>query len=308
MVKVAFQGEQGAYSEIAALKYFNDRVINKASSSVHLVACYSFQDVFQKIQNGECEYGIIPIENSSYGSVFDTYDLLQQYHFKIIGELNLQITHHLLGLKKISFNKIKKIYSHPQALGQCSKFIKKIGNLPSGEAIPTGESLLAKPSLREKNIKIIPTYDTAGSAKILIDNKEEDVAIIASRESARIYNLKILKSAIQNNKENYTRFLIINKKQTKTKFDKPKSSISFELKSMPGALFKALSVFALRDIDLVKIESRPIPHKPFEYLFYADLMGNLKDDKIKKALAHLSELAISIKDFGTYETGKTYTG
>jgi len=285
LVKVAFQGEQGAYSEIAALKYFNDRVINKARSSVHLVACYSFQDVFQKIQNGECEYGIIPIENSSYGSVFDTYDLLQQYHFKIIGELNLQITHHLLGLKKIPFNKIKKIYSHPQALGQCSKFIKTL-----------------------KNIKIIPTYDTAGSAKILIDNKEEDVAIIASRESARIYNLKILKSAIQNNKENYTRFLIINKKQTKTKFDKPKSSISFELKSMPGALFKALSVFALRDIDLVKIESRPIPHKPFEYLFYADLMGNLKDDKIKKALSHLSELAISIKDFGTYEIGKTYTG
>lgn len=285
MVKVAFQGEQGAYSEIAALKYFNDRVINKTRSSVHLVACYSFQEVFQKIQNGECEYGIIPIENSSYGSVFDTYDLLQQYHFKIIGELNLQITHHLLGLKKIPFNKIKKIYSHPQALGQCSKFIKTL-----------------------KNIKIIPTYDTAGSAKILIDNKEEDIAIIASKESARIYNLVILKSAIQNNKENYTRFLIINKKQTKIKFDKPKSSISFELKSMPGALFKALSVFALRDIDLVKIESRPIPHKPFEYLFYADLMGNLKDDKIKKALAHLSELAISIKDFGTYEIGKTYTG
>lgn len=285
MVKVSFQGEQGAYSEIAALKYFNDRVINKTRSSVHLVACYSFQEVFQKIQNGECEYGIIPIENSSYGSVFDTYDLLQQYHFKIIGELNLQITHHLLGLKKIPFNKIKKIYSHPQALGQCSKFIKTL-----------------------KNIKIIPTYDTAGSAKILIDNKEEDIAIIASKESARIYNLVILKSAIQNNKENYTRFLIINKKQTKIKFDKPKSSISFELKSMPGALFKALSVFALRDIDLVKIESRPIPHKPFEYLFYADLMGNLKDDKIKKALAHLSELAISIKDFGTYEIGKTYTG
>ncbi len=289
MIRVAFQGEQGAYSEIAAIKYFNNKIIDNLSKaqrgSIKLVSCYSFREVFEKIKKSECEYGIIPIENSSYGSVFDTYDLLQQYHFKIIGELNLQITHHLLGLKKIQLKKLKKIYSHPQALGQCSKFIKTL-----------------------KNIKIVPTYDTAGSAQILIDNSEKDAAVIASKESAKIYNLLILKSAIQNNKENYTRFLIINQKQTKSKFDKPKSSISFELKSIPGALFKALSVFALRDIDLVKIESRPIPHKPFEYLFYADLMGNLSDDKIKKALSHLSEIAISIKDFGTYEIGKTYTG
>jgi arogenate/prephenate dehydratase len=274
MIKVAFQGEKGAYSEIAALKYFGKKVLFSPS--------LTFNEVFDKIRRGTVQYGIVPIENSLYGSVYETYDLLIKYSFQIIGECNLQIRHNLLAKKKIELDEIKEIYSHPQALGQCSEFLKRMSKS-----------------------KIFPSYDTAGSAKI-INTSELNYAIIASKEAAAIYNLKILRRDIQNDVYNFTRFLILGKLSDKKKFNKPKSSICFELKSIPGALFKALSVFALRDIDLLKIESRPIPHKPFQYLFYIDFKGELKDTRIKQAINHLSEISISIKENGTYETGKIF--
>ena len=275
MYKVAFQGESGAFSEIASKKFFSDNIITSPS--------FSFEEVFIKVKKGSADFGVIPIENSLYGSVFESYDLLLKYSLTIVGELNLQINHHLLASDDYNLNHIKKVYSHPQALGQCSIFLKKLNNA-----------------------ELVPTYDTAGSALISLKDKSVANAAIASREAAEIYKLKILKSNIQNNRENFTRFLVISKNNIDNKFTKPKTSICFELKSMPGALFKALSVFALRDIDLLKIESRPIPHKPFQYIFYTDLLGNLDDEKVKKAINHLSEISISIKKFGTYETGKTY--
>ena len=275
MIKAAFQGERGAFSEIAAKKYFGEKV--KVSPS------YSFDEVFQKVKNGSVNYGVIPIENSLYGSIFETYDLLLKYSLSIVGELNLQINHHLISAKNLKLSQIKKIYSHPQALGQCSNFLNSL-----------------------KNTKVLPAYDTAGSALLAIREQDEAVAAITSKEAAEIYKLKILKSNIQNNEENFTRFLIISKKKNQSKISNPKSSLCFELKSIPGALFKALSVFALRDIDLVKIESRPIPHKPFQYMFYVDLLGDLKNEKINLALNHLNEISITVKKFGTYESGKTY--
>ncbi len=275
MTKIAFQGERGAFSEIAAKKYFSEKV--KVSPS------YSFDEVFQKVKNGVVNYGVIPIENSLYGSIFETYDLLLKYSLSIIGELNLQINHHLIAAKNFKISQIKKIYSHPQALGQCSIFLNKL-----------------------KNTKVLPAYDTAGSALLAIQEQNEDVAAITSKEAAEIYNLKILKSNIQNNEENFTRFLIISKNKNRRKIINPKSSLCFELKSMPGALFRALSVFALRDIDLVKIESRPIPHKPFQYMFYVDLLGDLNNDKINLAINHLNEISVTVKKFGSYESGKTY--
>jgi prephenate dehydratase len=275
MNKVAFQGERGAFSEIASKKFFTGNITTLPS--------FSFEDVFIKVKKGSAGFGVIPIENSLYGSVFESYDLLLKYSLTIIGELNLQINHHLLASNNYKLNQIKKVYSHPQALGQCSEFLKKL-----------------------KNAKLVPTYDTAGSALISLKDKSVANAAIASSEAAGIYNLKILKSNIQNNRENFTRFLVISKSKNYKHVVKPKTSICFELKSMPGALFKALSVFALREIDLLKIESRPIPHKPFQYIFYTDLLGSLEDEKVKKAINHLSEISISIKKFGTYEAGKTY--
>jgi len=275
MIKVAFQGERGAFSEIAAKKYFGE--------DVKLSPSFTFDDVFSKVKKGEVKYGVVPIENSLYGSVFETYDLLLNYSLTIIGELNLQINHHLIAKKNYKLSEIKKVYSHPQALGQCSKFLSTL-----------------------KNAQITPAYDTAGSALILLQNNEEPTAAVASREAAEIYGMKILKSEIQNNKKNYTRFLIISKKKEKREFTSPKTSLCFELKSMPGALYKALSVFALRDINLVKIESRPIPHKPFQYLFYVDLQGSDKDERIVQALKNLLEISVTIRKFGTYQSGETH--
>lgn len=274
MKKIAFQGERGAFSEIAAARYFG--------KNVSLSPSFSFSEVFEKINSGKAQYGIVPIENSLYGSVFETYDLLSQYSFSIFGEMNLQIRHNLLAAKDYGLKEIKEIYSHPQALGQCSIFLKKI-----------------------KGSKIIPFYDTAGAAKIISDS-EKPSAAIASSEAAKIYRLKILHRNIQNNENNFTRFLVLGKKPAAKKYKKPKSSICFELKSIPGALFKALSVFALREIDLLKIESRPIPHKPFKYFFYADFKGSLDDGIIQQAIDHLAEISLGIQKFGSYETGKTF--
>ncbi len=275
MYKIAFQGERGAFSEIAAKKMFGD--------NINISPSFSFEEVFVKVKESKVDFGVIPIENSLYGSIYETYDLLLKYSLTINGELNLQINHHLLSSKNLKLNQIKKVFSHPQALGQCSIFLKKL-----------------------KNAEIVPAYDTAGSALLALKENGVHTAVIASREASEIYKFKILKSNIQNNRENFTRFLVISKNKMNKEFNNPKTSICFELKSIPGALFRALSVFALRDIDLLKIESRPIPHKPFQYMFYTDLLGNLKDIKIKRAMNHLSEISLSIKKFGTYEAGKIY--
>jgi prephenate dehydratase len=275
MTKIAFQGERGAYSEIAAKKLFGNNITISPS--------FSFDEVFLKVREKKVDFGVVPIENSLYGSVFETYDLLLQNSLSIVNELNLQINHFLLASKKYKLSEIKKVYSHPQALGQCSIFLKTL-----------------------ENADIIPAYDTAGSALITLNDTKTPTAAVASRNASELYGLKILKSNIQNNKENFTRFLVISKKGIKKKFQNPKTSMCFELKSLPGALFRALSVFALRDINLVKIESRPIPHKPFEYVFYVDLSGSMEDEKVKNAINHLSEISIKLKCFGSYEAGKTF--
>jgi len=274
-MKIAFQGEHGAFSEVAAKKFFGNNVV--------AVPSYAFADVFERVHKKHVQFGVVPIENSLYGSVFDTYDLLLQANLSVVGELQLQINHHLMAKRNLHLTEIKKVYSHPQALGQCSEFLKTL-----------------------KKAEILPAYDTAGSALTLLEHEEEPIAIIASKEAALVYQLKILKKKIQNNAENYTRFLIIAKNPLLKNFSTPKTSICFELKNIPGALFKGLSVFALREINLVKIESRPIPHKPFEYRFYADLLGDLREERVKNALKNLSEISLSIKVFGTYEKGEIY--
>jgi prephenate dehydratase len=272
---VAFQGEHGAFSEIAAESYFG--------KSIRRIPSYSFEEVFNKVRKGFANYGIIPIENTLYGSVFENYDLLLNYKIIVIGELNLQINHCLISSKKYQLNEIKKIYSHPQALGQCSQLLKSLND-----------------------VEIIPSYDTAGSALLALKDNENPSAAIASSRAAMIYKMKILKKNIQNKKINYTRFFIISKKQSLAEPKNPKSTLSFDLKSIPGALYKALGVFANAEINLSMIESRPIPHKPFEYTFYIDISGSLNEKRINAAIKKLSELTISIKKIGTYEKGKTY--
>ena len=205
-----------------------------------------------------------------------------KYKVFVIGELNLQINHCLISKTKTRIHEIKKIYSHPQALGQCSNFLKSL-----------------------KNVEVIPSYDTAGSA-LMVKKDKENSAAITSKRAAKIHKMKIIKRNIQNKKINYTRFFVISKKPSGVEPKNPKSTISFALKSIPGALYKALGFFADEKINLSMIESRPIPHKPFEYTFYIDVSTNLEDIKVKSAIKNLSTVAITIKKFGTYEKGKTF--
>ena len=265
-MKVAFQGEAGAYSEQAVFNYFGD---------VETQPCESFDVVFDAVVSGTCEFGLIPIENSLAGSIHQNYDLLLHHDLHIVGEYLLRVQHCLIARPGVKKDEIKHVISHPQALGQCAAYLRKLG------------------------VKAAPVYDTAGSVKILKESGARDTAAIASRRAAEIYEMQILEEGIEDYSENYTRFLAISKTAVKPEGES-KTSIVFTLKNQPGALFKALSVFALRDIDLTKIESRPLQGKPWEYLFYIDFIGATHEDITSKALDHLNEYALMLRVLGSY--------
>ena len=267
-MKIAFQGEPGAYSEQAVYGYFG---------AVDVLPCQSFDDIFTAVTRGEVEYGLIPIENSLAGSIHQNYDLLLRHQLWIVGEYFLRVHHCLIALPGVQKADIKRIISHPQALGQCAAYIR------------------ALPGVKPDD----PVFDTAGSVKWLKDSGDRVTAAIASRRAAEIYGMNVLEEGIEDNPENYTRFLAITPIPVSTLTD-AKTSIVFSLKNQPGALFKAMSVFALRDIDLYKIESRPLIGKPWEYMFYIDLAGSTDEEHVKKALDHLAEYALTVRVLGCY--------
>ena len=275
---VAFQGERGAYSEIAARHFFG--------KEIRLVSCVSFDLVFKTVERGNARFGVIPVENSLAGSIHQNYDLLLKHNLQIIGEQNVRIVHNLIAHPGVKQRSIRRILSHPQALMQCQKL--------------TG---------RMKSVEIVPTYDTAGSVKRIKEETLLDGAAIASELAAEIYGMEIIKRQVQDNSENYTRFLVLSKR-TRVPSGANKTSIVFSIKNMPGALFRSLSVFALRDIDLYKIESRPLPGKPWEYLFYIDFAGSLRQENCRNAIAHLSEITTLLKILGSYprDTGQNSDG
>jgi prephenate dehydratase len=265
-MRVAYQGEPGAFSEEAGLAYF---------SAVEMVPQESFEDVFTAVATKSCQSGFIPIENSLAGSIHENYDLLLRHELHIVGEYFLRVRHCLIGFPQVELPEINLVISHRQALGQCAGY------------------------LRQLNLKAMPVYDTAGSVKILKESGERGTAAIASKRAAAIYGMQILQEGIEDNPENYTRFLEIAPEPVVPK-GSAKTSIVFSLQNQPGALFKALSVFALRDIDLTKIESRPLAGKPWEYLFYVDFLGGLDDSNIQRAVDHLSEYAMMLRMLGSY--------
>jgi len=267
--RVAFQGERGAYSEIAAHSFFG--------SKIELLPSETFELVFKRVEASRASFGVIPIENSLAGSIHQNYDLLLKHRLRIIGELNLPISHNLIGNTNSSLSGIRQVFSHPQALMQCQNNMAKL-----------------------KGVEIVPAYDTAGSVKKIKEEKILDGAAIASELAARIYGMKILKRRIQDNPENFTRFLVIAKTK-KLPLNANKTSIVYSVKNLPGALFRSLSVFALRDIDLYKIESRPLHGRPWEYLFYVDFAGSFEDSNCRNALKHLAEIATFLKTLGSYK-------
>lgn len=270
-MKVAFQGESGAYSEEAGYGYYE---------SVDMVPQESFENVFAVVTSGECAAGLIPIENSLAGSIHQNYDLLLKSKLNIVGEYYLRVRHCLIGFPGVHLSEIKRVISHPQALGQCAEYLRQLG------------------------VKTEPVYDTAGSVKILKSDKDRRTAAIASKRAAEIYQMQILQEGIEDNQENYTRFLEI-ARESVVPGGEAKTSIVFTLENQPGALFKALSVFALRDIDLTKIESRPLAGKPWEYLFYVDIIGAKDSGPVKNALNHLQEYALMLHVFGSYSRFQT---
>jgi prephenate dehydratase len=270
-MRVAFQGEAGAYSEEAGHGYFD---------APEMVPHESFEAVFAAVASGACGAGLIPIENSLAGSIHQNYDLLMQHKLHIVGEHFLRVRHCLIGFPGVKLNEIQRVISHPQALGQCAGYLRGLG------------------------VKTEPVYDTAGGVKMLKSSGEKFTAAIASKRAAEIYEMQILKEGIEDNPENYTRFLEI-AADAVTPVGEAKTSIVFTLKNQPGALFKALSVFALRDIDLTKIESRPLPGKPWEYLFYIDFIGAAHEEQVRRALDHLGEYALMLRVLGSYERFRT---
>ncbi|HLO15444.1 MAG TPA: prephenate dehydratase [Anaerolineales bacterium] len=265
-MRIAFQGEPGAYSEQAVFDYFGE---------VETQPCESFDVVFEEVASGACEAALIPIENSLAGSIHQNYDLLLRHDLYIVGEYLLRVQHCLIALPGATKADLKKVISHPQALGQCAAYLRGLG------------------------VKTESAYDTAGSVKMLKETGARDTAAIASRRAAEIYEMQILEEGIEDNVENYTRFLAISQ-MVERPAGEAKTSIVFTLKNQPGALFKALSVFALRDIDLTKIESRPLQGKPWEYLFYIDFIGATHEETVRKALDHLGEYALMLRVLGSY--------
>ncbi len=267
-MRIAYQGEPGAYSEAAGLKFH---------ASADLMPNPSFEDVFKAVVSGTATHGILPVENSIGGTIHRNFDLLAENDLSIVAEVELRVVHCLLAYPGTTQAQLRRVYSHPQGLAQCEQFLR---TLP--------------------NIEIVATYDTAGSAKLIRDGALKDTGAIASARAAEIFGLEVLQSGIQDFELNLTRFVIVARK-AETVPDADKTTILFALPNIPGALFKALSVFALRDIDLTKLESRPIRGRPWEYLFYADLSVGRQDMRCARALVHLAEFAKWVRTLGSYK-------
>jgi prephenate dehydratase len=266
--KVAFPGELGSFSHHASRKMLGSRV--------KPVSCRAFEDVFETVAGKKAEIAVIPIENTLAGSIHKNYDLLAQCSLEVIAETSLRVEHNLIAHPGVSLKHIKRVYSHPAALEQCGQLLR-----------------------RYKSIEKVSYYDTAGSVKYVRDKQLRNAAAIASEDAARIYGMKILRRGIEDDPANYTRFLALARKRLFPQGGS-KTSIVFGLKNEPGILFKALSVFALRNIDLTKIESRPIRGAPWEYLFYLDLHIDIRSGECVNALRHLRELAPYLKVLGSY--------
>lgn len=268
VIRIAFQGVRGAYSEDASYMYFG--------KGAETVPCPSFDEVFEAAERDAVSHAVVPVENSYEGSVAQVNDLLLEHDLLISGEMVLRIRHCLLVLPGVKLEDIKRVYSHPQALGQCRRFLSQ-----------------------NPGWQLISSYDTAGSAAIIKQNGRTDEAAIASARAADVYGLDILKEGIESDSQNYTRFFVLEKHPGHS-HDANKTSMVFAAKNTPGALYLCLKEFAERGINMSKLESRPRRNKPWMYVFYVDIDGNLEDQNISAAIGGLLKTAAFVKVLGTY--------
>ena len=270
-LSAAFQGELGAFSHAAAQKLVGERA--------SMLPCETFKDVFEAVRLNLVSSAVVPIENTLHGSVHENYDYLLAYNVHISGETSIRISHQLITLPGIPFRQIRQAFSHPVAINQCREFFDK-----------------------HPTIQPVPFYDTAGSVKMLREKRPQGAAAIASASAASIYGGKILRRNIEDDQRNFTRFFLLTKqKGILAPNSSPwKTSLVFSTRNVPGALFKAMACFALRDLNLTKIESRPLRGKPWEYLFYVDLIGSETDAPVNNALENLREITEFFRVLGSY--------
>jgi len=265
-MKVAIQGERGCFSHEAALKL---------APNCKVVPCALSREVFERLSRGAVAAAVIPIENSLAGSVLEHFDLLLTHDVFVQREHRLRINHHLTAAPGVKLKDVRRAFSHPVALDQCRDFFRK------------------HPQIRPE-----PFYDTAGSVKHVVEQRLQDAAGIGPKQAAQEYGGRILQSDLEDDRQNFTRFFLVSRKHLILP-GANKSSIAFSLRNVPGALFKALSVFALRDLSLVKIESRPVRGRPWEYVFYVDIAGGEAEVR-ERSLRHLEEVAEWVKVLGVY--------
>lgn len=277
--RIAFQGERGAFSEEAMRKLLG--------AAAEPVPFPRFEDMFRNLKQKKVEGAIVPIENTLAGSVHENYDHLQRYDLPIVAETSVRIVHNLIAAPGVTFGKIRRVFSHPVALNQCLEFF-----------------------VRNPGIEKVPFYDTAGSVKMIMQEGLRDAAAIASAVAAETYGARILRRSIEDDRENHTRFFLLRRPEyARSHPAKPpagtqwKTSLVFSTRNVPGALFRVLSAFFLRDLNLTKIESRPLRGKPWEYLFYLDFIGRDDSPNATNALRHLRELADYMRVLGCYPKG-----
>jgi len=284
MNRISFQGERGAYSEAAAISFFE--------GEIETIPCSTFADALKNTENGASDYSILPIENSLEGSVGESNDLLLSTNLIVTGEIYHRVHHCLIGTGSIG--DIETVYSHPQALGQCKQFIQ------------------------ENSLKTIPSYDTAGSVKIIKDLNKNNVACIASKNAAKIFDVPVIQEGVEDTANNYTRFLVFSKEKSETMNpsfpkiayamqgdpDNSKTSIIFSVKHESGALYQIINEFYQQKINLTKIESRPNKNTAWEYNFYVDFEGHQDDSTIKDVLQKLSDNTTFLKILGSYPIAK----
>ncbi len=274
-VRVAFQGERGAYGDEAVQTYFK----KATHTSPEPLPYRGFSEVFRAVAAGEVDFGLVPVENSQAGSINDVYDLLRQHDLFVVGEISHPVNHCLLCLPGQTLGDIHRVISHPQALAQSDVFLRELG------------------------VEIVATYDTAGSAKMIREEHLEGVAAVAGRGAAELYQLEILASGIQTINDNYTRFIALGREPAPRRSGHAKTMLVMATAHQPGSLYQCLGVLASNKINVLKIESRPSRQRAWEYVFYLDFEGHREDSAVRAALADLAGHTTFCKVLGSFESG-----
>lgn len=269
-LKAVFHGEYGTFSHKACKQFFGE------SDAVFMTPEFSFREVFEAVKNRSADFGVVPLENSLTGSIHENYDFLLEYDVKIVGEIVLRIVHNLIVHPGTKIDDIQRVFSHPQGFQQCHEFLK-----------------------RQENWELISVRDTATGVKKIAERDDRSAAAIAAKEAAALYGMEVLAEGIETNPRNFTRFVVIAREKTDKRPGK-KSSLVYATGNVPGALFKTLKIFSDNGINLVKLESRPIPGKPWEYMFYVDLEADADDSSFRPILDQLKKETEYLKVLGSY--------